>query len=212
MEIEKNKLTDDLSLVKETPKEDEPTGNKPKMTSDVFDEIQSQNMGEGLLELEPKEDVFRDKPIAEIKPKEDIEMLGKYSEEIIKDIMSNPAKYKFKSKKHGDLNLKDAMDKGYNPDTDEFDKPKRKSKEELMNGLSNSDKESINKITDPTSAQIPEKDAEALGVKDDRFIKKPSQDELFIPEAPAEDEKQPVASEEESAGMDELMSMLGGVA
>lgn len=209
MEKKKNEITEDLSLVKESPKAKEDKGDPSKMTPEVFDTIQSQNMGDGLLQLEPKEDPLREEPIADITAGAKIETLGKYSEEIMKDILNNPAKYKFKSKKHGDMNLKDAMDKGYNPDTDEFDKPRKKSKEELMEGLSDSDKESINNITDPASAQVPEKDAEALGIKDERFIKKPSQEELFIPEAPIADGEESIEGED-AAGMEDLLGLLGG--
>jgi len=140
MEKKKNEITEDLSLVKESPKAKEDKGDPSEMTPEVFDTIQSQNMGDGLLQLEPTEDPLREEPIADITAGTKIETLGKYSEEIMKDILNNPAKYKFKSKKHGEMNLKDAMDKGYNPDTDEFDKPRKKSKEELMEGLSDSDK------------------------------------------------------------------------
>ena len=181
----KKNLTEDQSLYEELPKKDEDK-DETQMTDGIYDTIQAQNMGDGLLTL-PDEDIELDEDVAaEYTVGKDFETYGKYTEEILQDIIKNPSKYKMKSKKHGEMNLKEALDKGYNPDTDEFDKEPIKSKEELTKDLSDSDKEAIDKMTSPEAAQIPPEDAKALGVEDERFIKKANQQAEAVPEAPTE--------------------------
>lgn len=210
MEKNKNILTNDKALYKEE-QEKEAKNTDPMMTDDVFNAIQSQNMGDGLLSLPEAEIDVEDEAQVEYKVGKKFETYGKYTEEILKDIINNPSKYKMKSKKHGEMNLKEALDKGYNPETDEFDRPRIKSKEELTEGLSDSDKEAIERITSPESANIPPEDAKALGVTDERFIKKPKQEELFVPEAPAEDEAEaePEEGKEDAAGTEDLIARMG---
>lgn len=195
----------DLSLLDDPKAEDKEVKKTSdnKMDDDLFNQLLSQNMGEGTFE-EIKPEVEEKEADVKYKVSSEIEPLGKYSDEIVKDIMSNPAKYKMKSPKHGEMNLKEALDKGYNPETDEFDRKKKRSKEEITAGLADSDKESIDKITDPKSAKIPPKEAEALGVKDPNFIAQEDvPTDLVMPEA------QPIAEgqegEEEMAGLEALL-------
>lgn len=197
----------DLSLLDDPKAEDKEVKKTSdnKIGDDLFNQLLSQNMGEGTFE-EIKPEVEEKEADVKYKVSSEIEPLGKYSDEIVKDIMSNPAKYKMKSPKHGEMNLKEALDKGYNPETDEFDRKKKRSKEEITAGLSDSDKESIDKITDPKSAKIPPKEAEALGVKDPNFIQQETAPtDMVMPEA------QPVAEGEEGGeGMAGLETLLGG--
>lgn len=197
----------DLSLLDDPKAEDKEVKKTSdnKIGDDLFNQLLSQNMGEGTFE-EIKPEVEEKEADVKYKVSSEIEPLGKYSDEIVKDIMSNPAKYKMKSPKHGEMNLKEALDKGYNPETDEFDRKKKRSKEEITAGLADSDKESIDKITDPKSAKIPPKEAEALGVKDPNFIAQEDvPTDLVMPEA------QPVAEGQEGEeGIAGLESLLGG--
>lgn len=207
----KKNLTKDQSLYEELPKKDEDK-DETQMTDGIYDTIQSQNMGDGLLTL-PDEDIELDEDVAaEYTVGKDFETYGKYTEEILQDIIKNPSKYKMKSKKHGEMNLKEALDKGYDPDTDEFDKEPIKSKEELTKDLSDSDKEAIDKMTSPEAAQIPPEDAKALGVEDERFIKKANQQAEAVPEAPTEggEDILPEGGEGGDDGMAALMAMMGG--
>lgn len=207
----KKNLTEDQSLYEELPKKDEDK-DKTQMTDGIYDTIQAQNMGDGLLTL-PDEDLELDEDVAaEYTVGKDFETYGKYTEEILQDIIKNPSKYKMKSKKHGEMNLKEALDKGYNPDTDEFDKEPIKSKEELTKDLSDSDKEAIDKMTSPEAAQIPPEDAKALGVEDERFIKKANQQAEAVPEAPTEggEDILPEGGDGGDDGMAALMAMMGG--
>lgn len=207
----KNNLTKDASLYKEASKKDEEK-DKMQMTDEIFGTIQAQNMGDGLLTLPDEEKEIDDDVEAEYKVGKDFETYGKYTEEILQDIIKNPSKYKMKSKKHGEMNLKEALDKGYNPDTDEFDREPIKSKEELTKGLSDSDREAIEKMTSPEAAQIPPEDAKALGVEDERFIKKANQGADAVPETPVTDGEDvlPEGGEGADDGMAALMAMMGG--
>ena len=197
----------DLSLLDDPKAEDKEVKKTSdnKIDDDLFNQLLSQNIGEGTFE-EIKPDVEEKEADVKYKVSSEIEPLGKYSDEIVKDIMSNPGKYKMKSPKHGEMNLKEALDKGYNPESDEFDRKKKRSKEEITEGLSDSDKESIDKITDPKSAKIPAKEAEALGVKDPNFIaQEDAPTDMVMPEA------QPVAEGQEGEeGMAGLEALLGG--
>lgn len=159
-----------------------------KMNQEVFEQIQSQNMGEGtmLLDEEPEDNEQEDDLLIETKAEGEIEFEGEYSEKIIEDILKNPGKYKMTSPKHGEMNLKEAFDNGYNPETDEFDKGKRKTKEEFTEGLSDSDKEAIDHLTDPANAKIPPADAEMYGVTDPRMIA--GNEEDMLAEMPATEE------------------------
>lgn len=211
--MDKNKITKDLSLPEKATNEGTST-DIPGVPDDLAATINAQNMGEGtfLFNEEPDEEEIPESTV-QYKSGNDLELLGDYSEELINDIIKNPAKYKFVSKKHGQMNLKEAIDKGYNPDTDEFDKPKRKSKEQMTEGLSDSDKESIDKITDPSNAKVPAKDAEAFGISDERMIAKdeatalPKEGEgvTVPPEGGA-----PVEWAEGGEDMSGLMALLGG--
>lgn len=201
-------VNQDLSLLDDPKAEDKEVKKTSdnKIGDDLFNQLLSQNMGEGTFE-EIKPEVEEKEADVKYKVSSEIEPLGKYSDEIVKDIMSNPAKYKMKSPKHGEMNLKEALDKGYNPETDEFDRKKKRSKEEITAGLSDSDKESIDKITDPKSAKIPPKEAEALGVKDPNFIAQEDvPTDLVMPEA-----QPPIAEGQEGEeGMAGLEALLGG--
>lgn len=175
---------------------------KPEINDELLDIFQSQNMGEGNLEIIDEEDELEEnEPEIEMEADSEIEFEDEYADDLLKDIMANPSKYRLKSKKHGEMNLKDALDDGYNPETDEFDREPIRSKEEMMEGLSDSDKEAINHMTDPRNANIPDKDAEAMGI--DNALFSPEDEEELMLDSPEED-----LEEEDLGGLEEL---LGGM-
>lgn len=213
--MDKNKLKMDLTIPEEVDPNKKET-DSPEISDTLLETINAQNMGEGTFLFNEEEGEELPEPDVDYKSGKELELLGEYSDEMINDILKNPSKYKFTSKKHGEMNLKEAMDKGYNPETDEFDGEKMKSKEEMMEGLSESDKEAINKITDPANAKIPPKDAEQFGITDENMIDKGSE-ELFLGGEEELDENAiaiPEGEGEAEEGMESdaaLMAMLGGM-
>jgi hypothetical protein len=136
------------------------------INEDALMKMMMTDMGEGGLE-ELKPDVETDELDVETKPDEDsFEPLGKYSDEVIEDVTKHPEKYIVKTSE-GEMNLRDALDEGWNPDTDEFDhenSPRRK-KEQALGGLSESDQQAIGEITDRGNAHIPPAEGEQYGLE-----------------------------------------------
>jgi len=133
-----------------------------------------------------------EKPEYEAKDGKIIRKLGKYEKELFESIRKNPEKYTVKTPK-GDMNLKEAMSKGFNPKKGTFDgRDFKKEEEDILAKAPESDRNRIQSMTNPENAQFPEAEAERFGIdKKNPMVKKPMQ-------------------QGETQAVDPLAAMLGG--
>lgn len=104
---------------------------------------------------------------AEVVTKEVREKLGDYENELLFDLKENPDKYKVKTSQ-GELPLIEALQRGWNPATRDFDgETKGDQMKRDMAGLSEADREALQRITDPSAAHIPPAEAEKYGLDPD---------------------------------------------
>jgi len=164
--------------------------------------------------LNVKEEPEYEKPEFNVSIKEVTKRIGKYEKELISKIKKNPDKFMVETSE-GQMTLKEAMERGWNPKSDKFDKEDIvKKKEEALSKLSDSDREAIERLTNPETAQIPAAEAEAMGLDE----RSPMIRRAPVPlggdrdgYAPAGDGEEEEEEEEEEPAMNpEMMAMLGG--
>lgn len=138
-----------------------------EMNPDILEEMFMTNMGEGMLEEKSPDLEDEEDPEVEFKAKKDsVEPLGQYADKVIEDVMANPAKYTVQTSE-GEMNLKEAMDEGWDPETDTFDRENstRKKEEDILGGLGDSDRNAIQQMTSPSNAQFPQGEADQFGLE-----------------------------------------------
>lgn len=173
------------------------TKDKKKSPS-VSDEMDEETIKQILMSGENSDGLFTpDKPIenpeelheevdeeAKLKPGDVKEQSKKYSKKFREDITKNPDKYKIMTPK-GEMTVREAMSKGYNPLTRRFEKDK--TAKEIVGkhkkNLNEADQEVLDKILDPKSANIAKADAEQMGLSADSPMVR--QDEAIQGAAPA---------------------------
>jgi hypothetical protein len=167
--LEQSIKQEEKDLKKKDPKENEKDDDGDYMSSETIDQMFFTNMGEGTLEeIDPDLGEEQEEGI-KTKTKEDtFEFKGEYEEELVRDVLSNPQKYMVTTSR-GDKNLKEAMDEGWDPKSDTFDDSKNfnKNKEEVMNGLSESNRQGIEGMLDPSNAKFPPSEADTYGLPPD---------------------------------------------
>lgn len=134
------------------------------------------NTGEnqtGMVTIEPKDGINpeTDKPLfTEVEEENKVKTgkvkkkLGKYVEKMLFDMKKNPEKYMLETPR-GMMTIEEALQQGYDPATKDFtEKGTKQDFEESLAGLSESGRENIKRITSPEAAQMPQSQAEALGI------------------------------------------------
>lgn len=131
---------------------------------------------EGNVTIEPEDDINpeTDKPLfmevdkkAENKPGKIKRKLGKYAEKFVFDMKKNPEKYMIETPR-GLMTIEEAIKQGYDPATKDFtDKGSKEAFEESLEGMSESTKEAIKRITSPENVQMPQAVAEGMGIEGD---------------------------------------------
>jgi hypothetical protein len=125
---------------------------------------------EGLFKPEIKEDENNPKheevdESAKVKQGEVGKPQGKYAKKFIEDITKNPNDYKVQTPK-GEMTIAEAIRKGYNPITKQFDATKspEEIKKKHMEGLNEADRAKLEELTSPSAARMAPKDAQAMGL------------------------------------------------
>lgn len=161
-----------------------------------------------------KEDVDKD---AERKlDKGKVTPSDKYAKNFKNDLLKHPNDYKV-STPEGEMTIAEAMKRGYNPITKQFEErhDPSKIKESFLGELNDTDRTNIERITNPEAAQIAPADAEKYGLTPDSPMVRPNQPAPLpgMPQgiheqgmAPAE---QPIPQEGQPQG-NPLESLLGG--
>lgn len=95
------------------------------------------------------------------------ERLGKYKQDMVKDMVKNPSEYTITTPE-GQMTLEEAVKRGYNPKTGQFDlEPIEKPSEDKISELSKSDQEAYYRLFSPKNAQIPPAEADLYGLPQD---------------------------------------------
>lgn len=179
------------------PDNKEPEGNEPKLNEEV-DEKAKRKL---------------DKP--EIKPSE------KYAEKFKNDLLKHPEAYTVQTPQ-GEMTIAEAIKKGYNPITKRFEKEhdQQNIRESFLSKLNDSDRKNIERITDPSAAQVAPADAEKYGLDASSPMIRQQQQQQMAPQ-PMQPAGQPqgmmpagqqLPGSEESmeAGENPLAALLGG--
>jgi len=132
----------------------------------------------------------------------DITPTEKYKDNFVKDILQNPKQYKIMTPR-GEMTVVEAIRKGYNPITKQFEA--RNSTDSIekkhMRKMNEKDREAFEGITDPRNAQLSDEQAQQFGVPGDSLLKAPAPASTPMEMPPEEGEENPQA---------DLAAMLGG--
>lgn len=208
-----------LQKLQEAEKNSKNAKQKPEESSEKLDEDTIKQLfmtgenSEGLFT--PKEKEEKDNPKHEEIHEEakvttkSAHAKGKYVKKFMSDVGKHPEKYIVNTPK-GEMTIAEAMKKGYNPITKRFEKDKspEEIKKKHLEGLNETDREAVDKLTSPSAAHIPAKDAETMGLPaDSPMIAKREQPAVTngLPEGMPTQQIQP-----EVQGVQDLNSLLGG--
>ena len=150
-----------------------PDGSKSKDTSLDEDTIKTLFMtGDNTTGMftpdKKKDDKDEDeKPEVDIKTSK-VKPLGKYENDFKNDLLKHPEQYTVETPM-GQMTVKEAMNKGYDPITKTFNKDETAKgiRERNLKGLNDADRKRLEDFTDPRSAKVPEKDAGMYGLNPD---------------------------------------------
>ena len=101
-----------------------------------------------------------------LKTKGEAKPSEKYATEFQKDMIKNPEDYFIQTPK-GEMSIKEAMAKGYNPITKRFNNSANTKKDEALSRLNDKDKAAVEKLFDPSQLGLAPADAQAMGLKPD---------------------------------------------
>lgn len=94
------------------------------------------------------------------------EPLGKYKKSLQEQVQANPGMYSMMTPQ-GRMTVKEAIRKGFNFQTGEFDKPDiEKEKERILNGVPEEQRRNVKRLTKPRQAELPEEEAQEMGIED----------------------------------------------
>jgi hypothetical protein len=129
----------------------------------------------------------------------------KYQKALLEDMIKNPDKFKIDTPE-GEMTVKEALERGYNPVTKQFGENKfKKKKEELLNRLNEDDRAKLERMTSPEAAGLAPADAEMMGLPSGM----PTRPVPRAMPGGAPIEGQP-EQPEETGGTNAIASLLGG--
>lgn len=180
------------------------------LDEDVINELlkTGENTDGMFIPDEKKEDKdkLHEKEVEEAKLKvgKDIKPSKKYEKQFKNDMLKHPDQYKVNTPQ-GEMTVSEAIRKGYNPITKQFEKEHDQNsiKEKHLSQLNDADRAAIEKVTDPTIAQVAPADAEMYGLDANSPMVKSATPQPAMPVAPA------MPTSTEGGGLD-LNALLGG--
>ena len=151
---------------------------------------------------------------AEVKPSD------KYAKTFKNDLLKHPDDYKIQTPE-GELTIAEAIRKGYNPITKRFEKAhdQSKIKESFLGRLNDSDRRNVERITDPSAAQVAPADAEKFGLNSTSPMVRQDGGQPMMQPTPAMPgqsapvpvgQAMPGSEESTAAGGNPLAALLGG--
>lgn len=151
----------------------EPQQNKSKLNSDTIKEMMmTGDNSDGIFtpnieEVTDKDEVVHENVDDEAKVETSGEVTSKgdkYIKLLQSEMKNNPNDFIIRTPK-GNMKLSEALAKGYDPITREFNGPKLEDElNGMMAGLSDADKQSIANLTNPMNARIPQAEAGKYGL------------------------------------------------
>lgn len=119
-------------------------------------------------EVKEKDEKLHEEPDeeAKLKTKGDAKPSDKYATEFQKAMIKNPEDYMVNTPR-GEMTIKEAMAKGYDPITKRFNNEVANKKENTLNKLNDKDRAAVEKLFDPSQLGLAPADAEAMGLKAD---------------------------------------------
>lgn len=164
---------EELEMEDEEEQEEKQTGKQQFDTDVLRSMINTGENQAGMITVEPEDGINpqTEKPLFtkveeenKVKPGKIKKKLGKYVEKMLFDMKKNPEKYMLETPR-GMMTIEEALQQGYDPATKDFtDKGSKEDFEESLAALSESGRENIKRITSPSAAQMPQSQAEALGI------------------------------------------------
>ena len=176
------------------PDNKEPEGNEPELNEEV-DEKAKRKLDK-----------------SETKPSE------KYADSFKNDLLKHPNDYKVQTPE-GEMTIAEAIKQGYNPITKRFEKEHNQNnlKESFLSQLNDSDRQNIERITNPSAAQVAPADAEKYGLNTTSpMIRQPEGGQPTMQQPPVSANASPVGQalpgtgESTAAGGNPLAALLGG--
>ena len=151
---------------------------------------------------------------AKVKVKGEAKPSEKYAAEFQKDMIKNPEDYFIQTPK-GEMSIKEAMAKGYNPITKRFNNSTNTKKEEALSRLNDKDKAAVEKLFDPSQLGLAPADAQAMGLKpDSKMIRQSnSMEGAQMPSPSPEQVATPMPAPAQPAGQQpapDINALLGG--
>lgn len=209
----------------EPAKETEVEDKKKSSGKQLDDEILASMMAngdntKGMFEPDESEVIDKDKDEklheeqteeVKLKTKGQAKPSKKYESAFQKDILKNPENYYINTPK-GEMTVKEAISKGYNPLTRDFDNQANSKLEQTMSMLNDKDREAVGKLFDPAQVGLAPADAESMGLKADSAMirqSNPMEGTQMSSPSPAQ-VATPMSAPQQPAGQPDINSLLGG--
>lgn len=138
------------------------------LDDELFASMLTADGEDGNFEMKQKEKKEEQKPEVKISAGKIKERLGKYSKDFMDSVLKDPSKYTIETPQ-GRMTVKDAIMKGFDPTTGEFNDAMSidKIKEKHLSGLNENDRAVAEQLMNPANAQMSPVDAEQYGLSQD---------------------------------------------
>lgn len=218
-------ILNQLGQPSEEPTEEVKVENKKKSSGkQLDDEVIASMMAngdntKGMFEPDESEVVDKDKKEklhedpdekVKLKTKGDAKPSEKYATEFQKDMIKNPENYYINTPK-GEMTVKEAIQKGYDPLTKRFNKGDTNKKDEILSQLNDKDRAAVEKLFDPSQVGLAPADATSMGLKpNSKMIRQGNPMEQPPDQAPTP-MSPPTAGPAPAQGAPDINTLLGGM-
>lgn len=221
-QLGQGKPTEETPEVK--PEEKKKSSGKPLDDEVIASMMANGDNTRGMFEPDESEVIDKDKKekkhedqddSAKLKTKGNAKPSEKYKTEFQKDMLKNPEDYMINTPK-GEMTVKEAMQKGYDPITKRFNNSAAKKKEDILNQLNDKDRAAVEKLFDPSQVGLAPADAQSLGISpNSNLIKKSNnmeeeQASLQSPTQAPTPMSLPTAGAAPAQGAPDINALLGG--
>ena len=154
---------------------------------------------------------------AKLKVGKDVKPSEKYEKHFKDDMLKHPEQYKVMTPR-GEMTVAEALKAGYNPITKSFDDNRsfKSVKDKYLNQLNDADRSAIDKLTNPSAAQVAPADAEMYGLQPGSPMIRQEQPGAMPGMGPTPSAATPIggaipgSEESQAAGGMDLSALLGG--
>lgn len=221
-------ILNQLGQPSETPEDGESTElkfdeKKKKSKTAIDDEVIASMMAngdntKGMFEPDESEVTDKDEKLHEdpdkdvkLKTKGEAKPSDKYATQFQEDMVKNPDKYYINTPK-GEMTIKEAMQKGYNPITKRFNNEGTNKKEQVLSQLNDSDRAAVERLFDPSQVGLAPADAQALGIKPNSpMVRQSNPMEGTQMSSPSPDQvATPMSAPQQPTNQPDINSLLGG--